>query len=194
LRGNSAMIALLPDSTLNDEDMMKWISTPMPDAFSNLDDMNHEFLDPETNVEYGGPAGIRLGFFLILRMITHAEQSFTDIQNSPTASSSIVPKSILQYTCRTMVGLQNHIKASIKVLELTSEQRKLSENRMLLFKLMLDPDLARDMSAISVLDTEIDNVTISSGGPVDEGLNLPEPKGRHPAVEVSAMSQRSWCG
>jgi hypothetical protein len=182
------MIALLPDSTLNDEDLQKWISTPMPDAYSNLDHMNHEahslvavkswfdrrpFLDPETHVEYGGPAGVRLGFFLILRMITHAERSFTDIQNSPTASSSIVPKSILQYTRRTMIGLQNHIKSSIKVLELTSEQRKLSENRMLQFKPMLDPDLARDVSAIS------------SGGPVDEGLKLPEPK-RSPCRMVSA--------
>jgi hypothetical protein len=198
--GNSIMKALLPDSTLSEDDLGKWISSPMPDAFFNLDHMNHEslaplaikswfdrrpFLDPDTSVEYGGPAGIRLGFFLILRMLSHAERSFADIQASPTASSSIVPETIIQYTRRTIIGITKHLQASIKVLESTSELRKLSVNQAATFIPMLDPDLARDITAISPLDVEFDNITISSSGPADEGLKLPENK-RSPRRMVSA--------
>jgi hypothetical protein len=67
---NNIMKQLLPDSTMNDEELGKWICKPMPDTFFNLDHMDHEslallaikfwfdqrpFLDPDTSVEYGGP-------------------------------------------------------------------------------------------------------------------------------------------
>jgi hypothetical protein len=215
-QGNSIMTALLPDSTLSDDELGKWISTPMPNAISNLDHMEHEslaplavkswfdrcpFLDPATRVEFGGPAGIRLGFFLILRMISHAERASTNIQDSPTASSSVVPEAILQYRRRAMIGLTNHLNASIKVLKTTSELRKLSANQTVNFRPMLDPDLAHDVSAILPWDLEFNSITISSGGPTDEGLQLPENKrspwrmvsaptlGQRPAVKVSGSAR-----
>jgi hypothetical protein len=214
--GNSIMKALLPDSTLSDDKLGKWISSLMPDAFFNLDHMNHKslaplaikswfdchpFLNPVTSVEYGGPAGIRLGFFLILRMLSHAECSFTDIQASHTALSSIVPKTIIQYKCRTIIGITKHLQASIKVLESTSKLRKLSINQAATFIPMLDLDLACDITAISLLYLEFDNITISSGSPTDKDLKLPENKhspqrmvlaptlGQCPALKVSLSSR-----
>jgi hypothetical protein len=209
------MKELLPDSNMSDDELGKWISTPMPDMFFNLDHMDHKslmplaikfwfdqhlFLNPDTSMEYGGPTGIRLGFFLILQMLSHAERAFADIQASPTASSSVVPEAIIQYTRRTMISMTKNLHASIKVLESTSEQRKLSANQAATFLPMLDPDHAHDITAISLIDLELDDITISSGGPRDEGLKLPENKhspwrmvsaptlGQRPSVKVSPAS------
>jgi hypothetical protein len=127
---------------------------------------------------------------LILRMLSHAERVFADIQASPTASSSVVPEAIIQYMRRTMIGMTKHVHASIKVLESTSKQRKLSANQAATFLPMLEPDHTRDITAI----------TISSGSPGDEGLKLPENKrspcrmvsaptlGQHPSVKVNPAS------
>jgi hypothetical protein len=118
-------------------------------------------------------------------MIAHAKRSFTEIQDSPTASSSVAPEAIIQYMQRTMIGLTNHLHASIKVLESTSELRKLSAYEAAAFMPMLDPDDACDVTAISPLDLEFDDITISPSGPADEGLKLPENK-RSPRRKVSA--------
>jgi hypothetical protein len=124
-------------------------------------------------------------------MLSHAEHSFADIQASPTASSSIMPETIIQYTRRTIIGMTKHLQASFKVLKSTSELRKLSVNQAATFIPMLDPNHACDITTISPLDVEFDNITISSGGPVDKGLKLLENKCSPPRM-VSALTLGQW--
>jgi hypothetical protein len=161
----------------------------MPDAFSNLDHLDHAqssppaikawfdgrpFRDPITNMEWGGPGGVQLGFFLLLRMLVHVESPDIQPQDSPTASPTLVPASIIQYTQRALMVFTNHLHDSIKILEGTASSRTLAANQNLKF-LPMHPDQARYEDAISPIEAESDNITISSGGPPDAAANLLEP-------------------
>jgi hypothetical protein len=161
----------------------------MPDEFSNLDHPNHAvssppaikawfdgrpFRDPVTNVELGGPGGVRLGYFLLLRMLVHADSPDNQPQDSPTASPTLVPASIVQYTRRALMVFTNHLHESIKTLESTATARTLATNQNVKF-LQMHPDQARYEEAISPLEAESDNIMISSGGPPDAAANFLEP-------------------
>jgi hypothetical protein len=125
-------------------------------------------------VELGGSGGVQLGFFLLLRMLVHAESTDNQPQDSPTASPTLVPASILQYTRRALMVFTNHLHESIKNLESTATARTLGANQNLKF-LPMHPDQARYVDAISPIEVESDNITISSGGPPDAAANLLEP-------------------
>jgi hypothetical protein len=161
----------------------------MPDEFSNLDHPDHArssppaikawfdarpFRDPVTKVEWGGPGGIRLGYFLLLRMLVHVESPDNQPQDSPTASPTLVPASIVQYTRRALMVFANHLNESIKTLETTATARTVAANQTLKFSPM-DPEQSRYERAISPIDVESDNITISSGGPPDAAGHLLEP-------------------
>jgi hypothetical protein len=161
----------------------------MPDEFSNLDHPNHAksspsaikawfngrpFQDPVTNVELGGLGGVRLGYFLLLRMLVHTDSPDNQPQDSPTASPTLVPTSIVQYTRRAVMVFTNHLHELIKDLESTATARTLAANQNVKF-LPMHPDQARYKEAISPLKAESDNLTISPGGPPDAAANLLEP-------------------
>jgi hypothetical protein len=180
---------LLPEKPLCEDAYSNWIAQAMPDEFSNLDHPDHAkssppaikawfdgrpFWDPVTKVEWGGPGGVWLGYFLLLRMLVHAESPDNQPQDSPTASPTLVPASIVQYTCRALMVFAKHLNESIKILETTAAARTITVNQRLNFSSM-QPEQARYEPAISLIDVESDNITISSGGPPDAASNLLEP-------------------
>jgi hypothetical protein len=206
---------LLPEKLLREDQYSNWVAQPMPDAFSNLDHADHAkssppaikawfdgrpFRDPVTNMDWGGPGGVRLGFFLLLRMLVRAESPNNQPQDSPTASPTLVPVSIVQYTCRALMVFTNHLHESIKILESTASAHTLATNQNLKFQPM-HHDQARYEAVISPIEEESDNITISSGGPLDAAANLLEPVcsprritsapdlGKHPATGTTEVGR-----
>jgi hypothetical protein len=190
----------------------------MPDEFSNLDHPDHPkaspaaikawfdgrpFRDPVTKVEWGGQGGVRLGYFLLLRMLVHTESPDNQLEDSPTASPTLVPASIVQYTRRALMMFSNHLNESIKVLEGTASARTVAANQALKFSTM-HPEQARYESAISPIEAESDNITISSGGPPDAAAHFLEPVrsprritsapdlGAHPVLSAIEVGSRSF--
>jgi hypothetical protein len=166
-----------------------WIALAMPDAFSNLDHPDHArslppaikawfdgrpFQDPVKKVEWGGPGGVRLRYFLLLRMLVHAESPDQQPKDSPTASPTLMPTSIVQYTRRALMVFANHLNDSIKTLETTVSTWTIAANQTLKFS-SLNPEQARYECAISPIDVKSDNITISSSGPPEAAGNLLKP-------------------
>jgi hypothetical protein len=182
-------LALLPLKPLREDEYSNWIAQAMPDVFSNLDHPDHsEFLppavkawfdarpfrDPVTNVEWGGPGGVQLSYFLLLKMLVHVQSPDNQLQDSPTASPTLIPTSIVQYTHRALMVFTNHLNESIKTLEGSVTARTLATNQNVKF-LPMHPDQAWYKDAISPIDMESDAITISSRGPPDPAANLLEP-------------------
>jgi hypothetical protein len=161
----------------------------MPDAFSNLDHPDHArssppaikawfdgrpFQDPVTKVEWGGPGGVWLRYFLLLRMLVHTESPDQQPKDSPMVSPTLVPASIVQYTHQALMVFANHLNESIKTLEMTTSTWTIAANQTLKFS-SLNPQQAWYECAILPIDVESDNITISSGRPPEAAGNLLEP-------------------
>lgn len=151
---------LLPAKLPTDEAWFKWVQEETPEAHYRIDDMCHGQHAPFTisnwflrepfrfapcNVVYGGPGGVRIGVFVILRMLMQAVHMST-LETLP--DNLLGEDGIVKYTKASIKTLSSHITASQIVLERTRDERRQSMNKCLSFQPMNSPDDAREEPAI----------------------------------------------
>lgn len=154
------MHPVLPSELPSDDTWITWVQEAMPEAHYTIGVKDHgryapytisdwvlrePFRNEQCNVEYGGPGGVRVGLFVILRMLMQAVR-MGKMKSRP--DNQLGEDGIAQYAKGCIKTLSGLLTDSQSVLARSRDTRRRSLNKQLEFQTMITPDKSRKAAAI----------------------------------------------
>lgn len=180
---------LLPSELPSDDAWVPWVQEAMPEAHYTIGVKDHgryapytiadwvlrdPFRSEQCNVEYGGPGGVRVGLFVILRMLMQAVR-MGELKTRP--DNQLGEDGIAQYAKGCIKTLSGLLTDSQNVLARSRDTRRRSMNKQLEFQPTITPEKSRNAAPIEPpfgdLAPEQEETVLLSPPPAPKGSRKP---------------------